>query len=441
MTSEIAILNREAVALAADSAVTVGTPFYDRPKVFPSANKLFPLSKVHPVGVMVYGNATLIGTPWETIIKMYRKKLGGSGFDTIEEYTEDFVKFLTDNRTLFPEFLQLRNLKSSVYGYFSFMLDEIFQKIQSIIKNEGEIPEDKEETILKNIIMEVIERHYDIWTNSPRSENIDEKFEKKIKRKYKKTFIQLIQERFEKLPIPNKGKDKLVEIATLLFTRFPEEIINQGTSGIVIAGFGEKEVFPSLISLDIECIIEGQPKYRRGIYHKIGEESDAAVIPFAQRGMIDTFMGGIAPKYIDEIKRYMSEVLEEYTKLIISRLNKYNEKEKQDLVARLEEDNKIIIENLINGIKSFREEEYAQPILAIVGVLPKDELAALAESLVHLTSLRRKYTPELETVGGPIDVAVISKGDGFIWIKRKQYFKPELNYHIVLGGGRNEQGE
>ena len=35
--------------------------------------------------------------------------------------------------------------------------------------------------------------------------------------------------------------------------------------------------------------------------------------------------------------------------------------------------------------------------------------------------------PDEETVGGPVDVAVISKGDGFVWINRKHYFKPELN--------------
>ena len=34
---------------------------------------------------------------------------------------------------------------------------------------------------------------------------------------------------------------------------------------------------------------------------------------------------------------------------------------------------------------------------------------------------------EEETVAGPIDVAVISKGDGFVWIKRKHYFQRELN--------------
>ena len=34
------------------------------------------------------------------------------------------------------------------------------------------------------------------------------------------------------------------------------------------------------------------------------------------------------------------------------------------------------------------------------------------------------------TVGGEIDVAIISKGDGFIWKKRKHYFKSELNPHF-----------
>jgi hypothetical protein len=37
---------------------------------------------------------------------------------------------------------------------------------------------------------------------------------------------------------------------------------------------------------------------------------------------------------------------------------------------------------------------------------------------------------DAETVGGAIDVAVISKGDGFVWIKRKHYFRPELNGHF-----------
>lgn len=46
-------------------------------------------------------------------------------------------------------------------------------------------------------------------------------------------------------------------------------------------------------------------------------------------------------------------------------------------------------------------------------------------------------------VGGPIDVAVISKGDGLIWIKRKHYFDRDLNQHFFSNyfSGGNQGGE
>ncbi|MEK6282290.1 MAG: hypothetical protein AABN95_18185 [Acidobacteriota bacterium] len=51
----------------------------------------------------------------------------------------------------------------------------------------------------------------------------------------------------------------------------------------------------------------------------------------------------------------------------------------------------------------------------------------MADALVSLTSTKRRVTMDLETVGGPIDVAIISKGDGFVWIKRKHYFEADSN--------------
>ena len=62
MTAEVASMNKHAIALAADSAVTLHNEMGQ--KIFTSASKIFTLSKYHPVGVMVYGNATFMGTPW-----------------------------------------------------------------------------------------------------------------------------------------------------------------------------------------------------------------------------------------------------------------------------------------------------------------------------------------------------------------------------------------
>lgn len=65
MTAEVAIMNKYAVALAADSKVTVSG--MSMSKTYDTVSKVFTLSKVHPVGVMIFGNAEFMGYPWETI--------------------------------------------------------------------------------------------------------------------------------------------------------------------------------------------------------------------------------------------------------------------------------------------------------------------------------------------------------------------------------------
>jgi len=92
MTAEIAILNKSAVVLAADSAGTINLGF--RAQIDNSTDKLFMLSKKDPVGIMIYQNLSFVGVPFETIIKMYRKKLGDLRFNTLKEYSDDFFKFL-----------------------------------------------------------------------------------------------------------------------------------------------------------------------------------------------------------------------------------------------------------------------------------------------------------------------------------------------------------
>ena len=102
-----------------------------------------------------------------------------------------------------------------------------------------------------------------------------------------------------------------------------------------------------------------------------------------------------------------------------------------------------IYKQLTRDIRNFRRSTFVNGTLNAVSVLPKDELAELAEmaeSLISLTSLRRRMSPDAETVGGPVDVAVISKGDGLIWMRRKHYFKSELN-HAFFGNYYRIEGD
>jgi len=51
--------------------------------------------------------------------------------------------------------------------------------------------------------------------------------------------------------------------------------------------------------------------------------------------------------------------------------------------------------------------------------LPKKELGETAASLIKLNSFQQKVMNSVETVGGPIDVAVISRNSGLEWTREK----------------------
>jgi hypothetical protein len=91
MTAEVVVMNREAIALAADSAVTVTAG--GNQKVFVT-NKIFGLSTHRPVGVMIFSAANVMSAPWEPIVKAFRAELGSKGFGTVERYAKTFLRYV-----------------------------------------------------------------------------------------------------------------------------------------------------------------------------------------------------------------------------------------------------------------------------------------------------------------------------------------------------------
>ena len=124
MTAIVGVLNKHAVAIAADSAVTMG----DTHKVVNSGNKIFTLSKYHPVGIMTYSAAEFMGTPWEIIIKQYRKQLGDTPKSTLEEYLHDFVDYLTKQKYLTSEDVQKESLYMQAYFFYKLCIDRAVGK-------------------------------------------------------------------------------------------------------------------------------------------------------------------------------------------------------------------------------------------------------------------------------------------------------------------------
>ena len=160
---------------------------------------------------------------------------------------------------------------------------------------------------------------------------------------------------------------------------------------------------------------------------KISEHGSSAIIaPFAQTDVIQTIIRGINPSFQNIIYKIVDKSIRFYSKAITDILDKNADTlELSSAIKGLNKD--LVINNTISDIKQEMFNLYSKPLIDTVVLLDKEDMANMAESFISLTSLVRRMQPGEETVGGPVDVAVISKGDGFVWINRKHYFKPELN--------------
>jgi hypothetical protein len=420
MTAEIGVLNRSGVALAADSAVTVGR---DANKIYTSAEKLFQLSTVAPVGVMIYGNATFVGLPWETIIKSFRRQLRNVQLDTIQNYADKLLTYLTNNQELFPDATQAHHVATLIASLFLSVRDQIRERLDREAEQRDGLSDDD----LPQLIDSILKERLAIIRTREMIEGFNDNIVDMVRENYRETISDLRKEIFGNLPMSEESVNTLSVIAVEMLTRL---YFGPLKSGLVIAGFGEREYLPALVSYELEEIVLGLPRKRLSETAKIDDSSDAVIVPFAQREPVYQFLEGIDESLETFMHRTTENVLTGAVDIILSKLATID----QQMASPLSDSVKPEIRKLLEGLFQqwqTRKHGYLEPVLNVVAALPKDELAAMAEALVNLTKFRRRVTPERETVGGPSDVAVITKGDGFVWIRRKHYFDPNLNPRIM----------
>lgn len=203
-------------------------------------------------------------------------------------------------------------------------------------------------------------------------------------------------------------------------------MFTDGASGVVLAGFGGDDTFPRLVELTVEGVFEGWTKHLVEQVPQLAPHAGALIVPFAQRETVDAFIKGIHPDVEAEIETAWKDNADLWRYSVDRLLEGIpgTDDARQALHALADAMRSAVMDKL----DAVSHEQLVDPLIGSVAVLPKDELASLAESMVNLTSLARKVsTQHVETVGGDIDVAVISKGDGFVWIKRKRYFDAAIN--------------
>lgn len=422
MTAEVAVLNRSAAALAADSAVTFGSG-----KIYNTISKLFTLSKYEPVGIMVYNNANYMGVPWETIIKIFRHELGSESLQTIDDYVSRFLEFLDDSRFCTPD----GEIDSTLDAHRQ-ICDVICSEATNILHSNGggKLKRDKNsaiETSLNNIIAALEKK--DPWNHSNpfKFSDVVEGLEDHLS--------AIERQIFDSYQLPFK-KAFVRKIRKCLRLTIFADFVLQNYSGICIAGFGKSEIFPSLVACKLEGRFKGntkvvtEPPVRVGT-HNTSTHTKSYIRGFAQTDMVERFMSGVDSEFEKYLITYFKNVLLSFADDITKSVFPDESAEQNELRSLLYKASDKHMSDLRADLNSYVGREFHTPILDVVQGMPKADLSSLAEALVSLTSTKRRMSSDKDTVGGPIDVALISKDDGFIWVKRKHYFDVKFNPSFV----------
>lgn len=406
MTSEIAVMNQRAVALAADSAVTLidgGTVV-----VRNDQRKLFNLADGQPIGVMFFGIADMMGHPWEHLIEHFQKTARPGALPHVRDYGVKFATMLDNLEEFFPRERQTddyKRLLASVYRY-------IFQLAQYLKESQ---PKASDLAVLQQAI-ELIWRDYQqLEDGSPRRDLacFPPGFGAKVARDYAPVIDELVAYGFSNFALDRTTLHRLREIAVFCVVK---DLFLEDVTGLVFAGFGTSERYPVVVTYFLSAIVGGIVKRTEASFDAIDNETRSKIRVFADSEVTNAFIRGIDFNLERRFYGAMQMMMRGLVDHVVGAFTNVAAAQRETVRHQFQSQHLPQYFSTFHSlIGDYQQQVYINPILRVMEIAARKELAETARDLVALNIFKKKIMAQQQTVGGAIDVATISRDGGFQW--------------------------
>ena len=180
---------------------------------------------------------------------------------------------------------------------------------------------------------------------------------------------------------------------------------------LVFAGYGEDEAYPSIYQYEVTGINKSKLQWQLSGSANISGEQESNIFTSGQSDIIDAIELGIQNERIGVIRKRFQTLIE----------NLLTQNLLDSLIVKI--DYPTIRQEVADLIRGSGKDHLRQHLEAIEQ-FDLQKMACLAENLIKATELHRKITFRQEEVGGLIDLAVITREDGFQWLNRKSWYEP-----------------
>lgn len=405
MTSEIAVMNQRAVAMAADSAVTLT----DGRKVVVrnEQRKLFQLVEKRPVGIMIFGVAEIMGHPWDHLFEHYSDRNGGATPAHLRDYGANFTATL-DNLT---EFFSPDHYRDEYRRLFASVCAVILGHAKTL-QQYDDTRDDL--TILEDAIG-YIWRDYQMrpdGTPRPDLACFPPGFAATIGRDYGDVIDELIGYWFVGIGIGQSALQQLRDIAAWCVVK---ELFLEDVTGLVFAGFGSQDRYPAQSTWYVSAIISGIAKRAEVSHDAISNENRATIRTFADSAVTRAFILGIDGNLERFLHAMLGHIMRAVVGEVVDAFPEADVATRQRVRNEYQDAVPAYLALLREITADFQQEAFIDPLLTVLSIATRADLAQTARELVSLNAFKKRIMAQHETVGGEIDVAVISRDGGFQW--------------------------
>ena len=410
MTSEIAVLNQKAVALAADSAVTLVDG--GLVAVRNDQRKLFNLVEGRPIGLMFFGVADVMGHPWDQLIEHYQAKVKPPNLAHVTDYATSFLGSLDNLEEFFPRARQkdeYRRLLASVFRY-------IFHFAQYLRDSGENEPAQATDAAVLDAAIERVWRTYQVRDDgSPRPDLacFPKDFGKKIAADYGQTIAETIAYGFSPFNLNKQALQRLNDIAIWCVVK---DLFLEDVTGLVFSGYGAEERYPVVVTCYMSAIVGGIAKRGGPTIDAIDGDIRSRIRVFADSEVTNAFIRGIDFNLERRLYGGFRVMLHGLVDQLVEALPLPDASARENVRGRFQKD---FVPRYFDAfhkmIADYQQQAFINPILRVLEIAAKNELAETARDLVGLNVFKKRITAQKQTVGGAIDVAVISRENGFQW--------------------------
>lgn len=199
-------------------------------------------------------------------------------------------------------------------------------------------------------------------------------------------------------------------IANSLFVKWNYE------TELVFTGYGNEQKYPQLIHVTIKGVENGELKYNTKDFEiiSISDDHPSDILYFGQIDITATLTEDLSEN-------------EENKELCEGTMKIFYNMGRELVNTGLIDEFDLKLPDCYGAIKSAfntRHRNMRQKWYDTVKDYSLQEMASLAETLIKATELHRSITFQQESVGGLVDLAVITREDGFQWLNRKSWYEP-----------------